>query len=520
MAKSIVGLLVVNQDVDFKLVQKIIQSSELNNFVLLSTHYYFFTEKRQLQNLTKDKNLIFIDFGEFLSDDEMLDYDKLTFESLTINSANHWESPRMHKHVMVYLRNKRIHEELLKLYDIDKIFYWSTLVETYNLGISNKYWAEVGAKRLIPPPRYHWVKRLTFIVKKLKIFESFGLSILKLYQQLTPRVFYLVDFEKEHFIFHSLRRLHFQEDVVIQEVKFNPIKHLSITRNNSRDKVFERFVKHIAKSKGIIVHWATALHEYPKLRQFINAPEIPLFIFEDAFRPSNYPEFVYSRMIFLGKIIVRDMYDYAYFKGSGKEVIKPYGPLKISYFNIEGTEKEIYRNPKVVVLSINHTGDWTFLINRSDTDKLIEHFALLAKENETLQFIIRPHPTMNTAIAEGTNSVNRIKQFVSESGIENLSVSNVSLDRDWERGDIFISEYSLSVLDAMRKGKLGFFMNPTSRRSFVQDFVDIGFPQANSYDEMSNLLNSMVKEPDIHRERIVESAKRYNVKLRKFLSSP
>jgi|GEM_PF-897168 hypothetical protein len=517
MKKKSIGLIVVNQDTSFDIIQRSVQAMEFVDIVLLSTHKYFYTEKIKMQNLSSGKNFIFIYFGEFFSDEEMLEYDGVTFQSLDINAKNHWEGPRQHKKVMVYLRNMRIHEELIKSYDIGQIFYWATLVETHNLGISHRYWKGTTAKRLVPNYKHHLNKRIVFSLKKLKGFEALGQTIFRFCQKMSSRTLFLVDFGNEYFLFHSLRRLHFKENTKIMEVQFNPMQHLSLRKGNKRDDIFERFVKHIAKEICLPVHWSTALHEYPRLREFVDAPKIPLFIFEDAFRPSNYPEFVYSKMYFLGKMVVRDMYDYAYFKGSGKEVIKPYGPLKISYFNIDKAKIDIVDGPNVVILSINHTGDWTWLINRSDTDKLIENFAFLAEENPALKFIIRPHPTMDTAIAEGINSIKRIEEFVNDCKLDNISVSDVTMDEDWERGDIFISEYSLSVLDAMRRGKLGFFMNPTSRRSFVQDFIDIGFPHTSSLEEMSLMLKSMIEQPRMYRKKIFEASLQYNKNLKEFL---
>jgi hypothetical protein len=74
------------------------------------------------------------------------------------------------------------------------------------------------------------------------------------------------------------------------------------------------------------------------------------------------------------------------------------------------------------------------------------------------------------------------------------------------------------VMDAMRRGKIGFFMNPTARRSFVQDFIDLGFPNANSYEEMKTTLAAIIERPDYYRKAIIESASKYNAMLDNFLN--
>jgi hypothetical protein len=516
--KTKIGLFVVNQDVDFNRLQKMVLLSQLDEFVILSTHHFFFTERHQLQSLLVGKKIKFISFGEFFSEEEMSQYDEEAFQSVDRNESNHWEAPRLFKEVMIYNKNKRIYKELCNNYNIDEIYYWSTLVETYNLGVSNKFWSELEAKRLTPRYSYHTVKRFLFFTKRLGGLEGLGLLLMEMTQRLRCRTFYLVDFQEEKYLFHSLNRMKFKKNTPLPKVSFTPLRFLSFTRSNRRDAMFERFVRHVSDGESVPVRWATPLHEYPSLRLFVKAPAIPLYIFEDAFRSTNYPVHSYSKILYMGKVVVRDMYDFAYFEGSGKDVLKPYGPLAISKFDIEKTEDLENKVPKVVILSINHTGDWTYLINRSDTDLLIENFALLAKDNPQLQFVIRMHPTMARPIAEGINSKTRIIRFAKNSGIPNLSVSKVSLEEDWERGDIFISEYSLSVMDAMRRGKIGFFMNPTARRSFVQDFIDLGFPHTNSYEEMKTTLAAIIERPDYYREAIIESASKYNAMLDNFLN--
>jgi hypothetical protein len=168
---------------------------------------------------------------------------------------------------------------------------------------------------------------------------------------------------------------------------------------------------------------------------------------------------------------------------------------------------------------LNHAGDWTALINRSDTDILIEAFVNLAKQNRNLNFIIRCHPTMIHPLHEGINSINRIKEFIEWVNLKNLSVSTASLSEDISRGDLFISEYSQVLIDILQNGKLGIIANLTNRRSFMIDYESIGFLNVNSSANLNsllqNILNHEVKYVSIQNKAVEE----YNSLLKAWLSA-
>ncbi len=102
----------------------------------------------------------------------------------------------------------------------------------------------------------------------------------------------------------------------------------------------------------------------------------------------------------------------------------------------------------------------------------------------------------------------------------NLEVSDVTLEEDWERGDIFISEFSLSVIDAMRKGKLGFFANFTNRRSFMEDYVTLGFPLVRNQGEMVTTIRDMLTRPQDFAKQQNAAMENYNSRLTTFLNEP
>jgi hypothetical protein len=66
------------------------------------------------------------------------------------------------------------------------------------------------------------------------------------------------------------------------------------------------------------------------------------------------------------------------------------------------------------------------------------------------------------------------------------------MEEDWQRGDVFISEYSLSVIDAMNRGKIGIFYNLTNRRSFVDDLMDRGILYCDTESDLNNKIKSLL----------------------------
>jgi hypothetical protein len=124
------------------------------------------------------------------------------------------------------------------------------------------------------------------------------------------------------------------------------------------------------------------------------------------------------------------------------------------------------------------------LINRSDTDLLIEGFARLAGRHKEMEFIVRMHPTMATVDHEGVNSKRRIRAFVASLGYANLMISERTLAEDLARCDLCVSEYSQVLIDAWKHGKLGIAVNPTTRRSFMSDYQGLGFPHVAGLDSL------------------------------------
>lgn len=196
-----------------------------------------------------------------------------------------------------------------------------------------------------------------------------------------------------------------------------------------------------------------------------------LFIVSDGFFPPNYPVFDESALSG-SKIIARYSFDEIFFNRVKCDVIKEHS-LFYTYKELP-LIKSLGNKVKTIGCAMNHAGDWSMLIDRSDTDRMVSLFIELAKAFYDLKFIIRFHPTMPFHMHDGINSLKRYMKFIELSGLKNLSVHFDELGDFILKTDLIISEYSDIIIEQAHLGKLVLAVNPTNRRSFVKDIgIDV-----------------------------------------------
>ena len=169
-----------------------------------------------------------------------------------------------------------------------------------------------------------------------------------------------------------------------------------------------------------------------------------------------------------------------------------------------------FKTVRNVCLTLNHAGNWSSLISRADTDGLIIEFVQMSKKYEEINFIVRLHPNSNSLKGEGLGWTQRIQKIIRLNNLSNLELSNRTLEEDWAKADLFISEYSLSAVEALRLGKYVMFINLTKRRSFVRDLTEIGFLEVKSVDEFNELLNRIIKFPKKYYVDLSKAIANYN----------
>lgn len=137
----------------------------------------------------------------------------------------------------------------------------------------------------------------------------------------------------------------------------------------------------------------------------------------------------------------------------------------------------------------NHGGDWTSLIFRSDIDRFVAGIVATARLRPDVAFRIRLHPTMVHEAHDGVNASARLKCFVAESAVTNVSFSSSRLEADIDWANFAISEYSLTLLEfvARNRGGIATF-NPTGRRDFFSEFTARGVPHATDAGQLAAII--------------------------------
>jgi len=233
----------------------------------------------------------------------------------------------------------------------------------------------------------------------------------------------------------------------------------------------------------------TTIHQYESAMSELAAQlGRELSILVDGHHPSNYPA-SYLDGYGSGRFVAANGVSAAWFMRHGREVVPRLWFQRALSFAPCRTSRSAR-----IMLVLNHAGDWTALINRSDTDRLIEGFVALARRFVDKEFVIRLHPTMAHPRHEGLDSMRRVRSFVDATGLPNLSVSSASLEEDMQRGDVYVCEYSQVLIDAWAVGKLGLAVNGSGRRSFMADYEALGFHAVESIAAMHDWFDSLDAE--------------------------
>ncbi|MBI2240490.1 MAG: hypothetical protein HYU59_06755 [Magnetospirillum gryphiswaldense] len=234
---------------------------------------------------------------------------------------------------------------------------------------------------------------------------------------------------------------------------------------------------------------ATTIHGYTPWMHRL-APFIEVYV--DGYHPPNYPRTYLDYYPDTAVMRSNDVLSARWFVHHGRTV-RP-TPLLVRP-TMAPVDAALPPSGPVLV-ALNHAGDWSALINRADTDRLVLAAAELARGLPAMQVIVRPHPTMAMAAHEGGASFERLADFVTGQGLANLSLSRAPLDVDFDRGRLFVSEYSQVLIDALRRGRLGVAANLSGRRSLLADYRDLGLPHADSVAAMIDLVATIAADPD------------------------
>jgi hypothetical protein len=492
--RDVDAVFVVNQDTDVARIRRTALTEGFHHLLVLTTHRPFRNELLDIQRAASKVEIR--GFSEWLSDQDMQACDDRATSELQ-RLQGHPRTLRTYFHRFMerslHHKNETVASRLLSEWRPKKLYFQE------NLGVDGAVWRRRGGFPLAPMAHgtsLHHNITGTFA----------GLSVL--FRRSHP-ITLVSDGTTCHVFFTRVNRLSFSNRVRVHSIPFRPIEWLQFQiSGKGRAFVTRRFFRRIPASLGT-PSLATTIHEYSyKLGEM----PFPLHVFVDGFHPSNYPRSYVDHFTNHCVFMVNHLFNARWFEKHGRET---HGSLPFLQPPLMAPVTSHPSRPlKVVLLALNHAGEWTSLINRSDTDLLIEAFSDLAEQFPHLHFVIRPHPTMATPRHEGIHSLERIKRYIGWRGMPNLSVSERALSEDMQRGDLFVSEYSQVLIDALQNGKPGIIVNLTRRRSFMEDYENLGFLGVRTADDLRKRMAEICRDPRPAMEIQNQAAIRYNTLLK------
>lgn len=171
------------------------------------------------------------------------------------------------------------------------------------------------------------------------------------------------------------------------------------------------------------------------------------------------------------------------------------------------------------LVCLNHVGFWTPDTYLGSTWEVLKWSAYFAKTNPDIVVSIRPHPGAKHIFHEGKRLQHHYADYVSSLNLKNLRLipsNSTQLIEDFEANDLVLSEYSDTVLMAVKSKKLAAFLIPVDRPSQVQAFVDMGFPSvltrefSISTKNLNIQLNNFLENWNATYENLFESSKSTN----------
>lgn len=483
--------------VNFYTTQNSISNSVVKTakrILIVSTHAYFKNEQIAIKNNFPNSEVDFLEFDHWNGAISKAEIDLRAYEASKkwINKTSIYQG--LYFKNIAFLKNQYIHNELKKegkITEDTSISVYCQAYELYNLGLSYSYWNSVNAV-IVNEGHSTSLLILKKNISSLTIVKLAVYYLNALRYALTPIKCIEVQDGKYLFYLTTLKRIKLKENAETMEKWIWPW-----TINFKK-----AYLAAPLHSSGRVLSMA------PFLRRE------KMVIVQDAFRPTTYPPYYYA-LSYSGCIkIASNKIDFKYLSEAGLKVL-PLGTLLAPKQLKEVMDNSVLQ-VRTICLSLNHSGPWSSLISRCDTDGLIVKFAELAEAKPDLHFVIRVHPNSDDLKAEGVGWIKRVREQVLAMKLSNLKVSTATIEEDWARSDLFISEYSLSVIDALQFGKIVIFINTTNRVSFVGDLTDVGFPEVNSLVELKAAIEDITSDPSAAFRHLALACKEFNKEYNNF----
>lgn len=471
----------IHQDTSLERLRQLTSALVPTRLLIVSTHQPYPDEVEQLNRLAPEVKLV--TFADLLTETEMAACDDLASQQGVAALADRGRR-RYYSFFMErsrWLKNERVLAHLHSQEPVARLFH------AEGLGIDGNAWSAAGSTPLGEFPCGVARSSLANRIRRLLRGEVVLLTAT------AP--------ERRAIILGSAERIPLSEGVRVTRITWPLEWGVTPARLNAAA------LAGALRARGIssVPATYTTVHGYhPNMGLVAEACGQALRILADGHHPSNYSA-SYIESFGDGEFVVANPMSSGWFQRHGRHVT-PGAWFQASPKFLNCTAKTIRR----VMLTLNHAGDWSALIERSDTDRLVLAFEALARRWPGLEFVLRVHPTMATPEHEGVNAIHRIRNFVVRSELPNLAISDRTLQDDLERGDVYLSEYSQVLIDAWQLGKLGAAVNLTGRRSFMADYEALGFHAVDSLERLERFIRAVSADPGVSVAMQNRAVARYN----------
>ena len=462
------ALFVLHARSDPARIGALVRRHHLDRVLVVSSHLVFPHERAAFADRARSGVIFeFTTFATLLDDDSMAELDAATTLALTARP------PGLGRYVDHYEHRCRILKNTLLLARLRAHHTWNHAWVDHGLGVDATVWVAAGARFL------SW-RSLVARLRDLPFFG--GLAGLPNLWRLPKTATVVRDGEDAYVFLSTTRRLRFRPGT--------PSSTLP-TRE--------------ALSLPHRVLVSTTIHDHPVAVARLRAP---VRVFADGYLPPNYPR-SYIDTYGAATFVSAEPFAARWFAACARPVAPTPAFLICPPFAPATTPPAI----ATVVVLLGHAGDWTALVNRSDNDALVAATLAVARLAPRFKFVLRPHPTMEHPRHEGPGARARLAAHVTAAALPNVVLSTADLAADLAASDLLVSEYSATLIDSWRDGKLGLIANLTGRRSFMQEFAALGFPSVGSADALHAALLTAAADPAAFARRQTAAAAGYNALL-------
>ena len=477
-------LIVANQNASIQQIKLLLRSTKSS--FLLTTHKLYESEKSQLNY----PNLQIRTFADFLSDSEMWEIDDEAQKNAEAMQEEDFVSCFMR--LSILKKNALVKEKLFSKYSFSSIFYFDTL------GIAGDFWKGIGGKRKMG--EWECIPEKT---NKFLNTVSHSINFIKTTFRLRETVIFRTG--EEYFIFFDdTARLTLNKEKFWKCLRISWFSlFLKLLRLKNYKRLLTLYLKKYFNIRDI--KECTTIHNYPKITK--NFSDAPIYVFQEGYLPSNYHGAILKGYSLASCFISDSPFAQKWFRKNNK----PVRNLPEILFSSPFIKTSKTSRAQHILLALNHAGDWSALINRSDTDTLVAAFFSLAKYFPQSHFMLRLHPTMTHPAHEGIHSAQRIERAVADLGLTNLTISKNSLENDMQWTHLLLGEYSNVLIKGYQTGIPTLIVNLTKRRNFMQDFVDFGFFEVHSYEQLIAFFKNFETSYELLTQQNDIAIEKYNI---------